>query len=122
MDCFLLFAFFIFGSVGAGFYFLEDVTDVDVWSYLSDDAAGELIVLILIFTFIQSVFLTLIAMGILHRKEAKDVVVVNTPAAQSSVQDELNRLKIRKLEHQVDEMRRQQEHTRYMPPRIEHRD
>lgn len=120
---FFVICLFVFSSVGTGFYFLEEVTDVDVLSYLSDDAAGELLVLILIFTFIQSVFLTLIAVGILHRKEAKDVVVVNTPSApQSSVQDELNRLKIRELEHQVDEMRRQQEHTRYMPPQIGRKD
>lgn len=72
--------------------------------------------------FIQSVFLTLIAVGILRRKGTKDVVVVSPPAVQSSVQDELNQLKMRELERQVEEMRRQQEHMRYMPPQIEHRD
>ena len=49
---FFVICLFVFSSVGTGFYFLEEVTDVDVLSYLSDDAAGELLVLILIFTFI----------------------------------------------------------------------
>ena len=61
-------------------------------------------------------------MGILRRKGTKDVVVVSPPAVQSSVQDELNQLKMRELERQVEEMRRQQEHMRYMPPQTEHRD
>lgn len=76
----------------------------------------------MISAFIQSVFLTLIAVGILRRKETKDVVVVSPPAVQSSVQDELNQLKMRELERQVEEMRRQQEHMRYMPPQIGRKD
>lgn len=119
---FFIICLFIFGSVEAGFLFVEEVTDVDVLSYLSDDSYNELMILIMIYTLMQSVLLTLIAVGILHRKETKDVVVVSPPAVQSSVQDELNQLKMRELERQVEEMRRQQEHMRYMPPQIEHRD
>lgn len=116
---------FIFGSVGSGFYLLEEVTNIDVLALLelvSESKFNELFILIIVFTLVESLFLTLIAVGILSRKETKDVVVVNTPAPQSFVQDELNQFKMRELERQVEEMRRQQEHTRYMPPRIERRD
>ena len=116
---FFIICFFIFGSVAAGFFFIEEVTGVNVLSYLSDDSYSKLTVLITVFTLIQSVLLTLIAVGILHRKDTKDMVVVNSPNAQSSVQDELNQLRIRELERQMEAMRRQQEHARYMPSRIE---
>ena len=116
---------FIFGAAMAGFYFFEEITNIDILSLLevgSEDSFIELIILIMVSAFIQSVFLTLIAVGILHRKETKDVVVVSPPAVQSSVQDELNQLKMRELERQVEEMRRQQEHMRYMPHQIGRKD
>ena len=125
LGLFFIIWFFIFGAAMAGFYLFEEVTNIDILSLLeigSEDSFIELIILIMVSAFIQSIFLTLIAVGILHRKETKDVVVVSPPATQSSVQDELNRLKMRELERQVEEMRRQQEHMRYMPPPIEHRD
>lgn len=125
LGLFFIIWFFIFGAAMAGFYLFEEVTNIDILSLLevgSEDSFIELIILIMVSAFIQSIFLTLIAVGMLHRKEAKDVVVVSPPATQSSVQDELNRLKMRELERQVEEMRRQQEHMRYMPPPIEHRD
>lgn len=119
---FFIICLFIFGSVEAGFLFVEEITDVDILSYLSDDSYNELMILIMVYTLMQSVLLTLIAVGILRRKETKDVVVVSPPVAQSSVQDELNQLKMRELERQVEEMRRQQEHMRYMPPQIGRKD
>ena len=106
----------MFNSVGAGFYLLEEVTGIDVFSLLSDELVGELIVWMAFFTLIESILLTLVAIGVLHRKEAKDIVVVNSPATSAnSVQEELTQLKIRELERQLEEMRKQQEHSRYMP-------
>ncbi|HIZ05482.1 MAG TPA: hypothetical protein H9818_06480 [Candidatus Phocaeicola gallistercoris] len=119
---FFIICFFVFNSVGAGFYLLEEVTGIDVFSlleFVSDELVGELIVLIVFFTLIESILLTLIAIGVLHRKETKDIVVVNSPATSAnSVQEELTQLKIRELERQLEKMRKQQEHSRYMP-RIE---
>lgn len=119
---FFIICFFVFNSVGAGFYLLEEVTGIDVFSlleFVSDELVGELIVLIAFFTLTESILLTLIAIGVLHRKETKDIVVVNSPATSAnSVQEELTQLKIRELEHQLEKMRKQQEHSRYMP-RIE---
>ena len=119
---FFIICFFVFNSVGAGFYLLEEVTGIDVFSlleFVSDELVGELIVLIVFFTLIESILLTLIAIGVLHRKETKDIVVVNSPATSAnSVQEELTQLKIRELERQLEKMRKQQEHSRYIP-RIE---
>lgn len=119
---FFIICLFVFNSVGAGFYLLEEVTGIDVFSlleFVSDELVGELIVLIVFFTLIESILLTLIAIGVLHRKETKDIVVVNSPATSAnSVQEELTQLKIRELERQLEKMRKQQEHSRYMP-RIE---
>lgn len=119
---FFIICFFVFNSVGAGFYLLEEVTGIDVFSlleFVSDELVGELIVLIAFFTLTESILLTLIAIGVLHRKETKDIVVVNSPATSAnSVQEELTQLKIRELERQLEKMRKQQEHSRYMP-RIE---
>ena len=119
---FFIICFFVFNSVGAGFYLLEEVTGINVFSlleFVSDELVGELIVLIVFFTLIESILLTLIAIGVLHRKETKDIVVVNSPATSAnSVQEELTQLKIRELERQLEKMRKQQEHSRYMP-RIE---
>lgn len=119
---FFIICFFVFNSVGAGFYLLEEVTGIDVFSlleFVSDELVGELIVLIVFFTLIESILLTLIAIGVLHRKETKDIVVVNSPATSAnSVQEELTQLKIRELDRQLEKMRKQQEHSRYMP-RIE---
>lgn len=119
---FFIICFFVFNSVGAGFYLLEEVTGIDVFSlleFVSDELVGELIVLIAFFTLTESILLTLIAIGVLHRKETKDIVVVNSPATSAnSIQEELTQLKIRELERQLEKMRKQQEHSRYMP-RIE---
>lgn len=123
---FLIICLFTFNDLLAGIYLLEDMLSIDIDELIasySDSSSDELAAMIVFITLIQSILLTVIAVGILHKKETKDIILVNQPATSTaSTQEDLNKIKIRELERQVEEMRRQQEHIRYMPPRIEHRD